>query len=88
MNFKPDPTKQTQEVSFIRKTQKQNHPPLFFRPSFYQSTSQKHFGMSLDSQLDFKELLQNTSNKASKITSVLRKLPNALPRSNHSYGYH
>ena len=29
INFNPDPLKQAQEVSFIRKTKQINHPPLF-----------------------------------------------------------
>ena len=50
MNFNPDPTKQAQEVIFIRKTKKLPHPPLVFNnTNVTQSIYQKHLGIILDS---------------------------------------
>ena len=48
MNFNPDPTKQAQEVIFIRKTKKLPHPPLVFNnTNVTQSTYQKHYALSM-----------------------------------------
>ena len=39
----------------------ENYPVLFFdESSVIQTTSQKHLGMNQDSQIDFKDYLQNT----------------------------
>ena len=38
MRFNPDPNKQTQEVIFSRKINKNDHPPLYFNQNFSQIT--------------------------------------------------
>ena len=82
MNFNPDPTKQAQEVIFSRKTKKVYHPPLMFNNAkVTQTTSQKHLGILLDSQLTFEDHLKMVSTKTTKTICLLRKLQNLLPRS-------
>ena len=50
MSFSPDPTKQAQELTFSRKKQTTNYPPLFFNENVVPKTTlQKHLGMFLDS---------------------------------------
>ena len=57
-NFKPDPTKQAQEVIFSRKTKKLPHLPLVFNNvNVTQSIYQKHLGIILDSKLTFENHL-------------------------------
>ena len=59
MSFNPDRTKQAQELTFSRKVQSTNHPPLFFNENVVpKNTLQKHLGMFLDSKLDFSEHLK------------------------------
>ena len=82
MNFNPDPTKQAQGVIFSRKTKEIYHPPLVFNnTNVSQSSSQKHLGVILDSNLIFDEHLKMVSLKISKTLGLLRKLHNLLPRS-------
>ena len=59
MNFNPDPTKQTQEIIFSRKTSQRNHPGLMFNNSIVNVTSiHKHLGMIFDSKLSFDKHLK------------------------------
>ena len=72
MNFNSDPTKQTHEVIFSRKTKEINHLPLVFNnTSVSQSSPQKHPGATLDSNLIFDEHLKNDifKNKQNSWTS-------------------
>ena len=56
MTFNPDPNKQVQEVIFSRKIKNTSHPPLnFSNNSVKQAQFQKHLGVYLDGQLDFRE---------------------------------
>ena len=81
MNFNPDPTKQAQEVIFIRKTKKLPHPPLVFNnTNVTQSIYQKHLGIILDSKLTFESHINMVTTKISKTIGLLRKLPDLLPR--------
>ena len=78
MDFNPDPTKQ---VIFSRKLQNTNHPCLISNYNTVSLTeSEKHFGIVLDSQSDFKEHLEIMFKKVSKTTGLLRKLQNLLLR--------
>ena len=81
MNFNPDPTKQTQEVIFIRKTKKLPHPSLeFSNAKVTQSIYQKHLGIIPDSKLTFENHLKMVTTKINKTTGLFRKLQNLLPR--------
>ena len=54
MSFNIDLRKQTQEVIFLCKSQKQNRPPLCFdKFVFKQVTSQKYLRLLIDTKLDF-----------------------------------
>ena len=81
MNFNSDPNKQAQEVTFSRKINKINHPPLLFNQNLVKSSSsQKHSGMVLDTKLDLNLHLQNLQSKLYKTIGRFRKLQNILPR--------
>ena len=54
LNFNPHPNKQAQEVIFPRKPQNLNNGSMYFNHNLVkQSPSQKHFGMHLDTKLNF-----------------------------------
>ena len=81
MNFNPDPTKQAQEVIFIRKTKKLPHPPLVFNnTNVTQSIYQKHLSIILDSKFTFENHIYMVTTKINKTIGLLRKLQNPLPR--------
>lgn len=81
MNFNSDPAKQAYKKFQYKYPKKKKNLLFFNQSSVIPTTSQKHFGMVLGSQHDFKKHLQNTLNKVSKITSLPRKLQKVLPRS-------
>ena len=82
MSFNPDPNKQAQEVLFSRKIQKSSQPSLIFNNNIVtQSLTQKHFGMFLDTKLDFHEYLKSIFSNVNKTIGLLRKLHHILPRS-------
>ena len=77
-----DPTKQAHEVICSCKTKEIYHPPLVFNNTIVsQSSSQKHLGVILDSNLIFDKHLKMVSLKISKTLGLLQKLNNLLPRS-------
>ena len=81
MRFNPDPKKQVQETIFSRKTNKIDHPLLYFNQNLIKSSStHKHLGMILDTRLDFNLHLKNVQNKVNKTIGLLRKVQNTLPR--------
>ena len=52
MSFNPDSAKHAQEDVFLRKTNKDAHPPLYFNNATVKLTHpQKHVGLQLDSIL-------------------------------------
>ena len=81
MNFNPDTTKQAQEVIFSRKSKKKVHPPLLFNnASVTRTSSQKHLGIIIDSQLKFDDHLKIMSRKISETIGLFRQLQIFLPR--------
>ena len=79
MSFNPDPSKQTQEIIFSRKTKKIFHPSLRFNNSIVsRSPYQKHLGIFLDVRLTFEEHLRVITTKV-KTIGLLRKLQKSLP---------
>ena len=81
MSFKPDPTKQAQEVIFSCNIKKPLHAPLTFNNANVKRTAfQKHLGLILDSQLSFEEHLKTIFSKVSKTIELIQKLRNFLPR--------
>ena len=60
MRFNSDPKKQVQEVIFSRKINQIDHPPLYFDQNLAKSSStHKHLGMVLGTDLDFSLHLRN-----------------------------
>ena len=81
MNFNPYPTKQAQEVIFSHKTKKLTHPPLVFNNgNVSQSIYQKHLAIILDYKLTFENHVNMVTTKINKITGLLCKQQNLLPR--------
>ena len=81
MSFNSDPLKQAQEVIFSRKRNKPHHPDIIFNGNtIKKSSSQKHLGMFLDTNLDFDEHIKGVFDKTSKSIGLIRKLRNFLPR--------
>ena len=81
MSYNPDPTKQTQEIIFSRKTSQRNHPGLMFNKSIVNVTTiRKHLGMIFNSKLSFEEHLKSVLKKVSKTVGLLRKFQGILPR--------
>ena len=66
---------------FSRKTNKIDHPPLYFNENLVKSSStQKHLGMILGAKLDFILHLKNVQNKVNKTIGLLCKLQGTLLR--------
>ena len=75
MNFNSEPNKQAHEVIFSRKDNKINNHPLLFNQNLFKSSStQRHFGVVLDTKLDFNLHLKKVQSKVNK-TMGLRLLP-------------
>ena len=65
--FNFDPCKRCQEVMFSRKYKKTNHDSNYFTQNSVQIvTSQKYFGMCLDTKLLFQEYLKKIMSKVHK----------------------
>ena len=74
MIFKPDLTKQVQEVIFSRKLNKPVLPNLSLSNSHViQTEPQKHFGLTLDNKLNFNEHLKGVLDKTTKTIALIRK---------------
>ena len=73
MNFNPDPTKQAQELSFSRKVQMINHPPLFFNQNVVLQI------LFLDRKLNFRKHLRTIFQKTNNTIGFLRKFQTLLP---------
>ena len=81
MLFNPDPNKQSVEMLFSKKTEKDNYPLLTFNGDNIQTAiSQKHLGLVLDSKLDFNEDISNKISKYNKIIGIMKKLSLFLSR--------
>ena len=80
MSFNLDPKNQAQEVNFSRKSKAISHPPLVFNNNSIQTTSQKHFGIILDTRFSFEKHLETVLCKINKTIILIRKLQNLLSR--------
>ena len=81
MSSNPDPSKQTQEVTFSSKIKKSSHPLLIFNNNqVMQIPYQKHLDMFLDEKLNFGEHLRYIASKVNTSIGLLRKLQKCLPR--------
>ena len=81
MHFKPDPSKQAQELLFSRKTSSKPYSSLNFNENpVHPVQLQKHLGLFLDSKLSFDEHIQCILIKTRKIIGLIRKLQPVIPR--------
>ena len=81
MSFKPDPSKQAQEVVFSYELIKPVHPPLIFiNSNMSEASSQKRLGVILVELLKFLEHFKIILSKINKSIGLLRKLQSLLPR--------
>ena len=84
MSFNPGSSKYAQEVIFIRKVNKDSHPPLPFNSLpfiFCQATSQKYLGIMFDNHLSFEEHLRLVFIKINRIIGLLCKFQCLIPTS-------
>ena len=77
MNFHPDPTKQAQEILFIKKKQ---YSSLIFHNLVHQVQLKKHLRLFLDPKLSFDEQIECILIKTCKIIGMIRKLQPIIPR--------
>ena len=71
------PANKHKRVFFSRKIEKASHPPLKFdNNSVKQVQFQKHLGVYLEDELDFREYLRNIFKKVNRTIRLLRKLQN------------
>ena len=82
MNFNPDPTKQTQETIFSRKTTKKIYPKTFSNNiPVSKANSQIHLGLYLDSKLSFDIHIKIIAlTKVNKTIGLLWKFQQVLPK--------
>ena len=79
--FNPDPIKPVQEVIFSRKKQFQTHPTISLNNIQVERASyQKHLGIILDENLNFKQYVDNVISKINKGIFVINQLCHSLPR--------
>ena len=79
-SFNSDPKKQAQEVIFSQKSKVISHPPLVFNNNVIQTTSQKHLGIILVTQLSFEKHLETVLCKIYRTIGLICKLQKVLPR--------
>ena len=81
VKFNPDPNKQSQEVHFSNRTNKDSSLSITFNNIKVETiSSQKHLGLILDERLNFDEHLESKINKCYKVIGFLERLSNKLPR--------
>ena len=83
MQFNPDSNKQANEVTFSRKSISHNlyHPPIGFSERvIMKSNCQKHFGIILNSILNFNTHIDQKIKKCNKFIGLIRRLSVNLPR--------
>ena len=75
MLFNPDPTKHAIEVCFSYKCDNVSHQRLIFNNKKIQSApSHKHFGLILDSNLEFNQHIDLKINRCNKIIRIMKRL--------------
>ena len=82
MMFNLDVSKQAQEVVFSRKAITTNHATVCVNNDpVTRENFQKHFGLFLDSKLNFSGHINEKIKKTDKVIDVIRKMKLSLPRS-------
>ena len=75
MSFKPDPSKQAQEVLYSNKATKIDHPSVILTGNIVQnSANQKHLGLILDKEVTFNDHIASKLTTVNKVTVTLRKI--------------
>ena len=81
MLFNPDVTKQAQEEIFSHKSNKTDHPVVYFNEAPVTKASfQKHLGIYLDEKLNFNNHIKEKIAKANNGIGITCKLSHLLPR--------
>ena len=79
MSFNPDITKPAQEVIFPQKSNKIDHPKVYFNHAPVAHTNcHKHLGMYLDGKVNFLQQIKEKISKANRGIGVIRKLRHIL----------
>ena len=88
MLFNPDVTKQAQEEIFSHKSNKTDHPVVYFNEApVTKASCQKHLGMHLDEKLNFNTHIKEKIAKANNGIGIICKLAHLLPRESLIAGY-
>ena len=81
MLFDSDPIKQATEAWFSHKRDNVSHEPLAFDNNKIKSApAQKYLGLILDSELAFKQHIDDKINKYNKILGIMNRLSMAISR--------
>ena len=81
MLFNPDPKKPAHEVIFSRKRNEETHPSVFYNNiELSRTDSQKHLGLVLDNNLNFKKHIKNKLNKTYFGVGKIKRLRDILHR--------
>ena len=81
MLFNPDVTKQAQEEIFSHKSNKTDHPVVYFNEApITKASFQKHLGIYLDEKLNFNNHIKEKIAKANNGIGITCKLSHLLPR--------
>ena len=80
MKFNPDPTIETQEIIFSKKTICIDPVVYFNNTPINSMATHKHPRMILDSKLSYENHIQFIFSRVYKTTTLLRKLQPTLPR--------
>ena len=81
MSFNPDITKQAQEVIFTRKSNKTDHPTVYFNDAPVEHTNcHKHLAIYLDKKLNFLQHIKEKTSKTNGGIGVIRKVRHILRR--------
>ena len=82
ISFNPNRTKPAHEVTFSRKTKNITYPNLYLKIlPIAKTASEKHFGLNLDTRLNFSDNINEKIGKAIKAVGLLRRLQSILPSS-------
>ena len=75
MSFNPNLPKQAQEVIFLQKASRVDHPVVTFNNSTVAPTPcRKHLGLHLDKKLNFSHHINKKISNACKGIDIIRKL--------------
>ena len=80
LEFNPDVKKQATEILFSCKISNQIHPNLYFDGNkVVRHNYQKHLGLTMESNLSFKQHILDKINTAKKCLIMIRRLSNYFP---------